>query len=167
MSVAVFDEELQHAVEPGTPTAAARLATVAAAREAGLPCGVFLMPVLPYLTDTVAHLDRALAAIKAADASFVLWSALHLKPGVKEWYLDWLGRTHPQHLPAYRAMYGTGTYAPKAYRRWLADRIRSLIAKHGLVIGSADDATGAVRSRALGIVRAPTQGTRTVQPALF
>ena len=99
MSIAVFDDELQHAVEPGTPSTAARLATVAAAREAGLPCGVFLMPVLPYLTDTVAHLDRALEAIKAADASYVLWSALHLKPGVREWYLDWLG-SHASGAPA-------------------------------------------------------------------
>jgi DNA repair photolyase len=167
MSIAVFDDDLQHAVEPGTPTTQARLATVAAARDAGLPCGVFLMPVLPYLTDTVEHLDRALAAIKAADASFVLWSALHLKPGVKEWYLDWLGRTHPQHLAAYRGMYGDGTYAPKAYRQWLAARIRPLIAKHGLVVGSADDATGTVRSRAAGVVQAPPCPPSAAQPALF
>ncbi|MCU1473115.1 Rv2578c family radical SAM protein [Amnibacterium sp.] len=167
MSIAVFDDDLQHAVEPGTPTTAARLATVAAVREAGLPCGVFLMPVLPYLTDTVEHLDRALAAIKAADASFVLWSALHLKPGVKDWYLDWLARTHPQHLRAYRGMYAEGSYAPKAYRQWLASRIRPLLAKHGLAVGSADDATGAVRSRAAGIVPGPPHPPSAVQPALF
>ena len=167
MSIAVFDDELQHAVEPGTPTTAARLATVAAAREAGLPCGVFMMPVLPYLTDTVAHLDRALAAIKAADASFVLWSALHLKPGVKEWYLDWLARTHPQHLRTYRGMYADGAYAPKAYRQWLSARIRPLIARHGLVVGRADEGTGAVRSRAAGVVQPPPRPPSAVQPALF
>ncbi len=167
MSIAVFDDDLQHAVEPGTPSTAARLATVAAAREAGLPCGVFLMPVLPYLTDTVAHLDRALEAIKAADASYVLWSALHLKPGVREWYLGWLERTHPQHLPAYRSMYGSGPYAPKAYRQWLSARIRPLIAKHGLVVGSADDATGTVRSRAAGVIQPARSDPQAVQPALF
>jgi hypothetical protein len=115
----------------------------------------------------VEHLDRALGAIKAADASFVLWSALHLKPGVKEWYLDWLTRTHPQHLPAYRGMYADGPYAPKAYRQWLSARIRPLIAKHGLAVGSADDATGAVRSRSAGLVHAPSRPPSAVQPALF
>src|SRR5690606_38739965 len=35
MSIAVFDDELQRAIEPGTPTTAARLATVRAATEAG------------------------------------------------------------------------------------------------------------------------------------
>jgi hypothetical protein len=38
MSIAVYDDDLQQSVEPGTPTTAARLATVSAARELGLPC---------------------------------------------------------------------------------------------------------------------------------
>jgi DNA repair photolyase len=148
MSVAVFDDELAHSVEPGVPTATARLATVRAARDAGLECGVFLMPVLPYLTDSVEHLDRALAAIAEARASYVLWSALHLKPGVKEWYLAWLHETHPEHEAAVRRMYAGGSYAPKAYREWLSQRMRPLVRRHGLRVGSVADSTGATRSRA-------------------
>ncbi|HEU0205476.1 MAG TPA: radical SAM protein, partial [Pseudolysinimonas sp.] len=49
MTIAVHDQQLADSVEPGAPTAAARLATVRAVREAGLPCAVFVMPVLPYL----------------------------------------------------------------------------------------------------------------------
>ena len=125
MSIAVFDPALQELVEPGTPTAAARLATVRAAREAGLECGVFLMPVLPMLTDTVEHLDAAFEAIAAAGASYVVWSTLHLKPGVRQWYLAWLHRWFPEHDAAYRRLYAEGPYAPKAYRRWLAERDRA------------------------------------------
>ncbi|MDQ1530054.1 MAG: hypothetical protein QOE37_159, partial [Microbacteriaceae bacterium] len=168
MSVAVFDDDLQQTVEPGTPTAAARLATVRAAREAGLDCGVFLMPVLPYLTDSVAHLDLALDRIKEAGASYVLWSALHLKPGVKDWYLAWLRRSHPEHEAAYRAMYGGGTYAPKAYRQWLAQRIRPMIARHGLTVGSADPATGSTRSRGAATAgTSPEPAAAAAQPMLF
>src|SRR5690606_7752884 len=58
MSIAVFDDELQRSIEPGAPSTAARLATVRAVREAGLPCSVFLMPVLPFLTDSREHLER-------------------------------------------------------------------------------------------------------------
>ena len=36
MSIAIYDPELQQSIEPGTPSATARLATVTAAREAGL-----------------------------------------------------------------------------------------------------------------------------------
>ena len=165
MSVAVFDPELHALVEPGTPTPAARLATVKAARKAGLECGVFLMPVLPYLTDTVAHLDSALEQIAEAGASYVVWAALYLKPGVREWYLAWLHHRYPQHDAAYRKLYSSGAYAPKAYRSWLADRIEPLMAKHGLRRGSVEEATGSTRSRSAGIVRATAAAG--AQPTLF
>ena len=167
MSIALFDESLQQAVEPGVPNAAARLATVRAARDAGLECGVFLMPVLPYLTDSIAHLDAALEQIAAANASYVLWSALHLKPGVREWYLDWLHRSRPQHEAATRAMYADGPYAPKAYRRWLADRIRPLVERHGLRVGSVDSATGATRSRMAGSAATPPSSPIPAAATLF
>jgi DNA repair photolyase len=153
MSIAVYDDELQQSVEPGTPSTKARLATVTAVREHGLDCSVFLMPILPYLTDTRAHLDEALRQAKAAGATSVLYTALHLKPGVKEWYYLWLEREHPQLLPVYRRMYGRGAQAPKAYRQWLAAKIKPLIRAHGLERGREDPLTGGVRSTALGMLR--------------
>jgi len=147
MSIAVFDDELQNSVEPGTPSAKARLATVTAVREAGLECSVFMMPILPFLTDTREHLDAALADIKAAGASTVLYTALHLRPGTKEWYLQWIEREHPHLAEKYRYMYyGTNSYAPKDYRTWLAAKIKPLIRKHGLARGQEDPVTGGVRS---------------------
>ena len=161
MSIAVYDDELQQSVEPGTPTTKARLATVTAVREHGLDCAVFLMPILPYLTDTRAHLDEALRQAKEAGATSVLYTALHLKPGVKEWYYLWLSKEHPELLPRYRSMYGRGTYAPAEYRKWLAARIKPLIRAHGLERGEEDPLTGGVRSSALGMLR-DTEGERRV-----
>lgn len=165
MSIAVYDDELQQTVEPGTPSTKARLATVTAVREHGLDCAVFLMPILPYLTDTRAHLDDALRQAKAAGATSVLYTALHLKPGVKEWYYLWLGREHPELLPKYRSMYGRGTYAPKEYRSWLAARIKPLIRAHGLERGQEDPLTGGVRSSALGMLRDTDGERRTIAQA--
>lgn len=142
MSIAIFDDELQQTMEPGTPTTAARLATVTAAAEAGFDVAVFMMPVLPYLTDSHEHLDAALARIKAAGAASVTYSALHLRPGVKEWYARWLNTHHPELTPRYRRLYGDGAYAPKAYRRSLAGRIKPLIKAHGLERTETDDVTG-------------------------
>jgi DNA repair photolyase len=151
MSIAIYDHELQQSVEPGTPSAAARLATVRAVREAGLDCAVFLMPILPYLTDTRAHLDEALRQAKAAGATSVLYTALHLRGGVKPWFMQWLAREHPELVERYRSMYyGNNAYAPKEYRKWLAARIRPLIRAHGLEQGREDAVTGGVRSSALG-----------------
>lgn len=142
MSIAIFDDELQSTMEPGTPNAAARLATVSAAAEAGFEVAVFMMPILPFLTDSEEHLDTALGRIKQAGATHVSYTGLHLRPGVKEWYAAWLHRHRPDLVPKYRALYGDGAYAPKHYRRRLADTVKPLMAKHGLAKAAEDPATG-------------------------
>ncbi|WP_350271021.1 Rv2578c family radical SAM protein [Brevibacterium sp. CBA3109] len=138
MSIAVYDDALQQTIEPGTPTTTARLATVRAAANLGFDVTVFLMPVMPKLTDSVDHLDAALRAIKEAGASRVVYGALHLRPGAREWFFAWLEREHPELLPRYRRMYAKSSYASKDYRAWLSRRINPLIDTYDLR-GSADD----------------------------
>ncbi|WP_286308703.1 intein-containing Rv2578c family radical SAM protein [Agromyces mangrovi Wang et al. 2018] len=173
MSIAIYDDALQQSVEHGTPTAPARLATVRAVREAGLDCGVFLMPILPYLTDTRAHLDEALRRASEAGATSVVHTALRLKPGVKEWYFEWLARDHPELLPKYRAMYpGRVADAPKDYRRWLAARIRPLMRAHGLARGEESPVTGgpahnAPQSSTASALWEPDVRGGSVPPTLF
>jgi len=159
MSIAIMDDALQQSIEPGTPAASARLATVAAVREAGMNCAVFMMPILPFLTDTRAHLDNALRLVKESGATSVLYTALHLRPGTKEWFMQWLEREHPHLVEKYSYLYyGTRSYAPKEYRAWLAQRIKPLIRAHGLQRGEEDPTTGGVRSNAIGMTRNPDGG---------
>jgi len=189
MSIAIYDDALQQSVEPGTPSTAARLATVKAARAAGLPCAVFLMPVLPYLTDSVAHLDRAFELIADAGATSVAYTALHLRPGAREWYFAWLAREHPELVARYADMYRSSAYAPKEYRTWLAARVHPLLRKHGLdrparldpatgVVqarprsrgaGAIIDASGNVLTRARGLIAAELSPApaASIQPTLF
>jgi DNA repair photolyase len=132
VSVAVHDERLHAGLEPGTPTPRARLELVRSVRDAGLPCAVFLAPVLPWLTDDEEHLDRALASIAQAGATTVTVLALHLRPGAREWFLAWLGREHPALVARYTRLYGRGAYVSDDYRRWLAARVEPLLSRHGL-----------------------------------
>ena len=133
MTIDIFDADLRASIEPGAPTTEARLATVRAVRDAGLPCSVFVMPVFPYLTDTVDHLDRAFAAIAESGAQSVAYSALHLRAGAREWFFAWLARERPQLLARYRRLYpGRQVHADADYRRWLAARVRPLLRRHGL-----------------------------------
>lgn len=153
MSIAIFDDALQQSIEPGTPSTAARLATVKAATEAGFDVTVFFMPILPHLTDSMEQLDDALARIAAAGASRVIWGPLHLKPGVKPWFFEWLEREHPELMGSYRGLFpGASSYAPEGYRKWLAQRIRPLIDAHRLR-GKADlDAPGRPQPRGARLV---------------
>ncbi|MEJ5915779.1 Rv2578c family radical SAM protein [Pseudokineococcus sp. 1T1Z-3] len=132
VSLAIWDDELHAALEPGTPSPRARLDLVRTVRDAGLPCGVFVAPVLPWLTDSVEHLDEALARVAQAGATGVTVLPLHLRPGAREWFLAWLESTHPRLVPRYHRLYGRGAYVPAHYRTWLAERLAPLLARHGL-----------------------------------
>ena len=140
MSIAMYDDDLQRAVEPGTPGTQARLDTVRALSDAGFRVGVFLMPVLPHLTDSLAAIDDALRRIKQSGADHVVYGSLHLRPGVKPWFFQWLEREHPELRSSYRGLYpGVAVEAPKAYRQWLARRIRPLMRVHGLDARSEEE----------------------------
>jgi DNA repair photolyase len=170
MSIAVYDDELQSTIEPGTPTTKSRLATVTAAREHGLDCAVFMMPILPYLTDSRDHLDRALTQIAKSGATSVLYSALHLRPGVKAWFMQWLAQTHPDLVPRYRAMDSKGAYAPKDYRTWLAAKIKPLIRRHGLDPSRRPQGAGRINrasSPTGGLIEGELPPEYAAQPTLF
>ncbi len=132
VSIALIDRDLQREVEPGTPSPQARLELVRRVREAGLPCGVFVAPVLPGLTDSVAQLDQLLAAIADAGATGVTVLPLHLRPGTREWFAQWLCSTHPELVTTYRELYGKGSYVDRGYRKLLAARVGPLVRRHGL-----------------------------------
>jgi hypothetical protein len=105
---------------------------------------VFLAPVLPGLTDGVAELDAALAAIAAAGATGVTVIPLHLRPGAREWFMAWLGREHPELVPRYEQLYARRAYVPAQYRSWLGQRVAPLLTQHGLDRRGGGTARGAV-----------------------
>lgn len=135
ISLAMMNEELQAAIEPGTPGPRARLRLVSRLREAGLPCGVMAMPILPYLSDSDDDLDALFSSLAAAGATGVTAGALYLRPGTREWFMSWLAREHPALVGKYRRLYagpkGQGSYADPGYRKWLAQRVAFFKRKHG------------------------------------
>ena len=158
VSIAIGDEELHSRLEPGTSSPRARLDLVRAVTDAGLPCHVMVAPVIPHLSDDDAAIDALLARIAAAGATSATVLALHLRPGTREWWFTWLERAEPALVPAYRSLYGRGTYATSAYRDDLARRARPLLERHGLAARHASE------HRQVGTVTTPPAVT---VPTLF
>lgn len=156
VSLAVGDDDLHRDVEPGTPSPQARLGLISAIREAGLDCHVMVAPVLPYLTDSVEHLDALLGRIAAAGASGATVFGLHLRGSTRGWFMDWLGRSRPDLVGDYQRLYRRGAYLPADYRDMLRARVRPLVARHGLA--------GAPRVVGAGLA---TTAASPEQPTLF
>jgi DNA repair photolyase len=151
ISLAILDDDLHRSLEPGTPSPRARLDLVRAVRAAGLDCGVMVAPVLPWLTDTADALEPLLAALAEAGATGATVLALHLRPGAREWYFDWLARHRPGLVGRYRRLYGRGSYVDAEYRQELHERVQPLLRRYGFVrAGTRDVAEPAADSRRRG-----------------
>jgi DNA repair photolyase len=159
VSIAIYDQTLHQAIEPGTPSPRARLELVRAIRSAGFDCGVMLAPVLPLLTDSTEQLDAALATIAAAGAAGATVLPLHLRPGAREWFMAWLATDRPDLVPAYQRLYAGGSYVARAYRDRLAETVRPLLERHGL--------DGHAQPRGPQVVPAEPQRETSTQLALL
>jgi DNA repair photolyase len=158
ISLALGDEELRRHIEPGVPSVRGRLDLIRAIREAGLPCGVMVAPVLPWLTDSTDHLDQLFADLSAAGATGVTTLLLHLRPGVKEWFMGWLSREHPNLVSRYESLYAHGAYASPSYRNAFEQKAKPLLDKHGFGKGSShrsEQRPGSSTQRPSGVVEAP------------
>ncbi|WP_438485020.1 Rv2578c family radical SAM protein [Streptomyces sp. S186] len=132
VSVGFLDQALWRTVEPGTPAPGRRLDVVRTLTAHGIPCGVLMAPVIPFLSDAPEQLRATVRAVAQAGAGSVTPLVLHLRPGAREWFLAWLGRHHPHLVRRYEALYGGGSYAPTWYQRRITRQVHELAAEYGL-----------------------------------
>ena len=132
-SVSSVDQALWRAVEPGTPSPRRRLDAVRKLNEAGVPCGVLMAPIIPFLSDSDEAMEETVRAIAASGATHVAPIVLHLrKGGAREWWMRWVAEHRPDLVPRYRELYGEAAYAPKQFQRDVADRVHTLARRHGI-----------------------------------
>ena len=132
LSIGSVDRELRALVEPGAPPPRRRLEVVRRLTDAGIPTGVLMAPVLPYLTDDDEQIDATVAAISATGATYVSPIVLHLRPGAREWWTRWLRDQHPELIVAYARLYRRGSYADHDYQSDVTARVRAAAERHGV-----------------------------------
>ncbi|MGS0688788.1 Rv2578c family radical SAM protein [Nakamurella sp. GG22] len=142
VSLALLEPDLQSTLEPGTPSPRGRLELVRRIRDAGLPCGVFIAPLLPHLTDTPEQITALMAELAEAGATGVSGIGLHLRPGAREWFFRWLGENRPDLTDRYRQLYSRGSNLPADYRKALAERVRSISRQFGLGPSAGGELSG-------------------------
>ncbi|MEY9095287.1 radical SAM protein [Paenibacillus sp. RC84] len=119
--------------EPGAPSPAKRLETVRALTDAGIPTGIFMAPMLPYITDGRDELEELIAAAAEHGAQFVMASHLRLSASdVKVWFFETIRRHYPQLVGKYAGLYAASAYAPREYRDPVRRYVDELLERHGL-----------------------------------
>lgn len=94
VSVTSLDNQLSSKLEPRAAAPHTRIKMIAKLREAGVPAGVLVAPVIPMITDMeLEHILEAAREVDALSAGYVL---LRLPHELKEVWREWLQLHYPQ-----------------------------------------------------------------------
>jgi DNA repair photolyase len=93
ISVTTLDAEIARKLEPRASSPRRRLQAVQRLNEAGVPCGVFVAPVIPFLTDS--ELESILQAAHEHGARSAFYALLRLPYELKDLFKDWLVTHYP------------------------------------------------------------------------
>ena len=93
LSVTTLDPDLARRMEPRATAPARRLEAIRRLAAAGVPVGINVAPIIPFLTDH--EIEPLLEAGAAAGASWAGWSLVRLPWEVKDIFRSWLEHHYP------------------------------------------------------------------------
>ena len=106
MSFSSVDDRMGNLLEPGVPSPQERLNTLMKFKEAGFACGMFLLPVIPFLTDTPQFIEEAFKKAADIELDYIIFGGMTLKDGrQREYFSKTVFQEYPQLEAAYRAIY--------------------------------------------------------------
>lgn len=145
ISLNTLNGDIIRKLEPASPHPEARLDAIHRLSAEGIRTGLFVAPVLPFLTDGEFELKDLLSQAKERGVSFAMISLLRLSRDVKKWYLETLKHQYPEVVQRYRELYGQGAYAEEHYIRSFKSMAARLLKEYelnGLTRGAASPVGG-------------------------
>lgn len=110
------DESISRIFEPGVPPPQERLETIGFFKDNGLACGMFLLPIIPFVTDTKEILQRTIRDAKDVGVDFIIFGGMTLKDGnQKQHFFRTLQRNYPQLLTEYQMIYKGSKWGEATY----------------------------------------------------
>jgi len=105
-SFSSVNDEISSIFEPGVPAPSERLKTLAKFKKEGIACGMYLMPVIPFVTDTPDIMEETIGKAKEMELDFIVFGGMTLKEGKqKEYFIKTLEKKYPELLPHYANIY--------------------------------------------------------------
>lgn len=133
ISLSTLDNGVWRHFEPMAPPPARRLETLQGVTDAGLRAGVFIAPLLPYISDAPEDVRSVLEQASLRGASFAMISFLRLRtPEVKAWFTASLRRHYPQLAGKYESLFGRSGGTPRYYREPREAAYRAFRTEFGL-----------------------------------
>jgi DNA repair photolyase len=143
-----MDYDVWKAFEPSTPSPAKRLEAVKELAREELPVGIFMAPILPYITDTDKELRAVMTQAAAHGARFVMSSFLRLSTQeVKSWFMATIAAQYPHLSEKYGNLYYRSAYPPS----WYSDPIKANLRQIRTELGLKDYHDGEPKMPAINV----------------
>jgi DNA repair photolyase len=99
-SLSTVDDAVSATFEPGAAPPSERLEALRAFKAQGLACGVYLLPVIPGVTDSRQAIEQSVDAAVAAGADFICFGGMTLKGGRQQQHFNAVLERHAPGLAA-------------------------------------------------------------------
>ncbi|MCP1309318.1 SPL family radical SAM protein [Paenibacillus tyrfis] len=133
ISLNTLDKRIWRSFEPMSPAPAQRLKALQGLRQEGIEAGIFMAPILPFLTDQLEEMEQVVEQAAEAKACFVMGSVLRLNTSeVKSWFFGTIRQAYPRLVGSYADWYGHSPTAPKAYREQIRTQLARLLERYSL-----------------------------------
>jgi DNA repair photolyase len=100
------NDDISRVFEPGVQSPSRRLKTIEQFKNKGIACGMFLIPVIPLVTDTPQLIEDAVSKAKDAGVDFVVFGCMTLKEGrQKDYFINVAKRLYPEITRQYQTIY--------------------------------------------------------------
>jgi DNA repair photolyase len=103
LTVTTLDEKLAKLLEPNAPPPKRRLEAVRRLSDEGIKVGVWLIPLIPYITDTEQNMSQVIKAAVDNGAQFVLSGMLDMRGSLR--FKRFLNDHFEQFVPTYEKLY--------------------------------------------------------------
>jgi len=124
-TITTVDDDLCRKIERSVCSTSKRLAAIKTLSDAGIMCGVLLMPILPFINDTDENILGIVCQAKAAGARWVYNGfdgcfGVTLRKNQREYFLNWLDKLFPNMKQEYIKTYGYSYIcnSPRSKQLW-------------------------------------------------
>ena len=100
------DDEISAIFEPGVPPPSERLKNLTFFKNEGIACGMFLLPVIPFITDIPELMEETIRKASEAGLDFIIFGGMTLKEGrQKDYFFKTLKKYYPKLIVEYENIY--------------------------------------------------------------
>ena len=105
-SFSSVDDEISAIFEPGVPSPSERLKTLAFFKNEGITCGMFLLPIIPFVTDIPELMEETIRKASEVGVDFIIFGGMTLKEGrQKDYFFKTLKKHYPDFIVKYENIY--------------------------------------------------------------